>query len=97
MFLLGETLSFRLKKLYEDRHVRVVKGLTLEEIQRFVLDYLKERGTASFYEIKEALGTLAGEDRLRRALRLLVLDGKITKHDKIYYSYVPEESFAEEY
>jgi len=91
-------LSFRLKKLYEDRHVRVVKGLTLEEIQRFVLDYLRRRGTASFYEIKEALGPLAGEDRLRRALRLLVLDGRITKHDKIYYSYVPgsEDSFAEE-
>ena len=92
-------MSFKLKKLYEDRHVRVVKGLTLEEIQQFVLDYLKRRGTASLYEIKEALGTLAGEDRLRKALRLLVLDGRITKHDKIYYSYVEDssDSFIDEW
>jgi DNA-binding HxlR family transcriptional regulator len=97
MFFLGGSVSFRLQKLYEDRQVRVVKGLTLEEIQEFVLDYLKKKGAASFYEIKEALGPLAGEDRLRRALRRLVLNGRIAKHDKIYYSYVPEDSFGEEY
>jgi len=91
-------VSFKLKKLYEDKHVKVVKGLTLEEIQQCVLDYLKKKGTASFYEIKEALGTLAGEDRLRKALRLLVLNMKITKHGKIYYSIVQVSSgsFEEE-
>jgi len=35
-------MSTRLKKLYEDREIMVIKGLTLNEIQQLVLDYVKK-------------------------------------------------------
>ena len=80
----------RLKKLYEDKEIMVIKGLTLNEIQQLVLDYVKKKGTVSFYELRKVLGSMAGEDRLRRALRGLVQEGKLIKHKRIYYTYVPD-------
>jgi predicted HTH transcriptional regulator len=83
-------MSSRLKKLYEDREIMVIKGLTLNEIQQLVLDYAKKRGTVSFYELRKALGSMSGEDRLRRALRGLVQEGKLIKQKRIYYTYAPD-------
>jgi len=77
------------KKLYEDKRVIVVKGLTEKEIEDAVMDFISSRGVASIHDLKIAFSNIVSEDRLRRILKRLVYDGRLVKLKKIYYAMPP--------
>ncbi len=63
----------RLKKLYEDEEVEVYKAPTEEELEKLVIDAIKEAGRPlSWKELRQIFSGIAGEDRLRRVLVKLI-------------------------
>jgi len=63
----------RLRKLYEDEDVVVFKAPTDEELEKLVVETIKEKGRPlSWKELRQVFSGIAGEDRLRKVLIKLI-------------------------
>ncbi len=90
----------RLKKLYEDEDVEVYKAPTEEELEKLVVDAIKEAGKPlSWKELRQRFSGIAGEDRLRKVLvRLIERDELIELPDGTFaipgmeQNYVPKRN-----
>jgi hypothetical protein len=70
----------KLKVLYEDEDVVVMMAPHDDELQRLVLDLLREKGRPMRWsELRETFSGIAGEDRLRRTLYKLVDKGLLVE------------------
>ncbi len=68
----------KLKVLYEDEDVVVMMAPHDDELQKLVVDVLREKGRPmDWQELRETFSGIAGEDRLRRALYKLLDKGLI--------------------
>ena len=90
----------RLKKLYEDEDVEVYKAPTEEELEKLVIDTIREEGRPlSWKELRQLFSGIAGEDRLRKVLvRLIERDELIELPDGTFaipgmeQQYVPRKN-----
>ncbi len=90
----------RLKKLYEDEDVEVYKAPTEEELEKLVIEAIREAGRPlSWKELRQRFSGIAGEDRLRKVLvRLIERDELIELPDGTFaipgmeQSYVPKRN-----
>ncbi len=90
----------RLKKLYEDEDVEVYKAPTEEELEKLVVEAIKEAGRPlSWKELRQRFSGIAGEDRLRKVLvRLIERDELIELPDGTFaipgmeQNYVPRRN-----
>ncbi|UXD21488.1 hypothetical protein IPA_04780 [Ignicoccus pacificus DSM 13166] len=71
-----EEVIEHLEKLYEDDEIVVLAAPDDAELERLILNILKEK-RMKFKELKEAFSATAGEDRLRRALLKLMEEGRV--------------------
>jgi hypothetical protein len=70
--------EYDFEKIYEDSEVLVVKGVTIEELTELVYNYIKSKGRpVTTRELRRVFSGIAGEDRLRRALNRLRMEGRI--------------------
>ena len=78
-----------LPKLYEDKEVVLVKGLTDKELENEIYGILKEIGEPiTINEIKlmfDNEGIHIGYDRITKALRGLVSKGKVKYKNGVYF------------
>lgn len=77
----------RLKVIYEDEDVIVQTGPHDNELPSLILDYFKqEKRPVTWQRLREHFSAVIGEDRLRRALRQLVLDGRLVQLNRNTYA-----------
>ncbi len=68
----------KLKVLYEDDEVIVMKAPHEEELEELVIDTIREKKKPLHWrELREIFSGIAGEDRLRKALFNLVEKGEL--------------------
>jgi len=73
-------MHVKLKVLYEDDDVVVMMAPHDDELQRLVVDLLREKGRPMRWsELRETFSGIAGEDRLRRTLYRLVDKGVVVE------------------
>lgn len=71
-------MSVGLRVLYEDEELVVMKAPTDEELVELVYRYIRNKGRpVPWQELREAFSGIAGEDRLRKALRKLRQEKRI--------------------
>jgi len=71
-----EEVIENLEKLYEDDEIVVLAAPDDSELEKLILNILKEK-RMKFKELKEAFSATAGEDRLRRAILKLMEEHRI--------------------
>jgi hypothetical protein len=77
----------KLKVLYEDEDVIVEMGPHDNEIPELIMDYFKqERKPLTWQKLREHFSATIGEDRLRRALRHLVNEGRLVQLNRNTYA-----------
>ncbi len=70
----------RLKVLYEDEEIVVMKAPHDEELEQLVYEFIaNKRRPVTWKELREAFSGIAGEDRLRKALHKLREKGLIVE------------------
>ncbi len=70
----------RLKVLYEDEEIVVMKAPHDEELVQLVYEFIaSKRRPVTWKELREAFSGIAGEDRLRKALHTLREKGLIVE------------------
>jgi len=68
----------KLKVLYEDEEIVVMKAPHDDELVELVYQFIVEKGRpVTWKELREAFSGIAGEDRLRKALHVLREEGRI--------------------
>ncbi len=76
-----------LKVLYEDEDVVVEMGPHDDEIPELIMDLFKKRKKPlTWQELRQHFSAIIGEDRLRRALRQLVNDGRLVQLNRNTYA-----------
>ncbi len=76
-----------LKVLYEDDEVIVEMGPHDNEIPDLVMDlFKKEKKPLTWQKLREHFSAVIGEDRLRRALRQLVNEGRLIQLNRNTYA-----------
>lgn len=77
----------RLKVIYEDNDIIVEMGPHDNEIPDLIMDYFKqERRPLTWQRLREHFSATIGEDRLRRALRNLVNEGRLVQLNRNTYA-----------
>ncbi len=79
-----------LEKLYEDEDIEVYAAPDDNELERLILEILREK-PMKFKELKEVFSATAGEDRLRRALTKLIENQQVRELENGVYSARPED------
>ncbi len=79
-----------LEKLYEDDDIEVYAAPDDSELERLILEILREK-PMKFKELKEVFSATAGEDRLRRALTKLIENQQVRELENGVYSARPED------
>ena len=76
-----------LKVIYEDNDVIVEMGPHDNEIPELVMDlFKKEKKPLTWQQLREHFSAVIGEDRLRRAIRQLVNEGKLIQLNRNTYA-----------
>lgn len=76
-----------LKVIYEDNDVIVEMGPHDNEIPQLVMDlFKKEKKPLTWQQLREHFSAVIGEDRLRRAIRQLVNEGKLIQLNRNTYA-----------
>ena len=77
----------KLKVLYEDEDVIVEMGPHDNEIPELVMDlFKKEKKPLTWQKLREHFSAVIGEDRLRRALRKLINEGRLVQLNRNTYA-----------
>ncbi len=77
----------KLKVIYEDEDVIVEMGPHDNEIPELVMDlFKKEKKPLTWQQLREYFSAVIGEDRLRRALRQLINEGKLVQLNRNTYA-----------
>lgn len=76
-----------LKVIYEDNDVIVEMGPHDNEIPELVMDlFKKQKRPLTWQQLREHFSAVIGEDRLRRAIRQLVNEGKLIQLNRNTYA-----------
>jgi len=63
-----------LKKIYEDGEIEIYRSLDDRELEEAIVDAIREAGRPlTWRELKEKFSAIAGDDRLREALKKLIM------------------------
>lgn len=72
----GLNTKVRLRVVYEDPDVVVMMAPNEEELRNILLELLKEK-PMNLKELHEVLSGIASEDKIRRALSILLEQGRV--------------------